>query len=808
MRVSATPVARRHGRTRAGLLLATTMLVPVMAHAQVAAAQDSTAGVSGTGGAVAASGSSNQVDEIIVTATKRAENLQSVPIAITALSTQKLEQLQVNNFNDYVKYLPSVSYTSFGPGQNQVFIRGVASGETVNHSASLPSVGTYLDEQPVTTIQGALDIHIYDVARVETLSGPQGTLYGASSEAGTIRIITNKPEIGVLKGAVDTEVNSIDHGNMGYVGEGFVNLPVNDKMAVRLVGWYDHEGGYIDNVAGSRTFPAAGVTVDNAEAVKNNYNDVTTYGGRAALRIELNDNWTVTPTVIAQETKSNGIFAYEKSLGDLKVSHKYPEKSKDRWIQAGLTIEGKIGSVDVTYAGSYLKRTFDQQSDYSDYSYFYDTLAGYTLQNDAGDNINPSQHITGRDKFTKQSHELRFTTDKDSRLRAVGGLFYQRQTDGIFQDYLVDGLATELSVPGYADTLWLTQQKRIDRDYAAFGEITYDIVPDHLIATAGGRVFRYDNSLVGFFGFGEGYSSHTGVAACFGPAIVSGSPCTNLDKSAKKTGFTHRLNLTYKFDPDHLVYATWSRGFRPGGINRRGTFPAYKPDYLTNYEVGFKTSWFDNSLRFNGDLYYLDWKGIQFSFLGENGLTNIQNAQSAHIKGAEANIEYVPIKGMSLTLAGAYTDAKLAEPFCTVPFTTNCPAATADGTDNPVAAPDGTRLPTTPKFKGTGTARYEWAVASFTAHVQGTLTYQTNSWNDLRTVDREILGRRPGYALVDGNAGVNNGSWSLEAFVKNAFDKRPDIYRYAECISTVCGGQIYTFTAQPRTIGLRAGTKF
>lgn len=163
----------------------------------------------------AAAGGGTAVGELIVTAQKREENIQNVPASVQALGTAKLTQLHVQNFNDYIKYLPSVSYQSTGPGYSNVYMRGVAADNQSNHSGSLPSVGTYLDEQPITTVGGALDIHVYDIARVESLSGPQGTLYGASSEAGTIRIITNKPEFGVFKGAMDAEVNGVDHGGTG-----------------------------------------------------------------------------------------------------------------------------------------------------------------------------------------------------------------------------------------------------------------------------------------------------------------------------------------------------------------------------------------------------------------------------------------------------------------------------------------------------------------------------------------------------------------------------------------------------------------
>src|SRR5262245_7907834 len=172
----------------------------------------------------------NEGEEIVVTATKRVENLQDVPIAITAFGTKTLEDNQVQSFDDYAKMIPSLSQQNLGPGAANVYFRGVASGENANHSTSLPSVGTYLDEQPITTIQGALDLHIFDIARIEALAGPQGTLYGASSEAGTIRIITNKPDTSGTYGEVGLEVNHTAHGEFGYTAEGFVNLPLSDRI--------------------------------------------------------------------------------------------------------------------------------------------------------------------------------------------------------------------------------------------------------------------------------------------------------------------------------------------------------------------------------------------------------------------------------------------------------------------------------------------------------------------------------------------------------------------------------------------------
>src|ERR1700736_2223294 len=187
------------------------------------------------------------LEEVIVTAQKVSENLQSVPISIQVLNNEKLEQLHIVSMDDYVKYMPPVSYVrsqgqggNGGPGESHVYMRGIVSGGDGNHSGSQPSVGTYLDEQPVTTIDGTVDVHIYDIERIEVLAGPTGTLYGASSQAGTIRIITNKPDPSKFAASYDLSINSVAHGGVGYTAEGFVNLPLSPIAAIRLVAWDEH----------------------------------------------------------------------------------------------------------------------------------------------------------------------------------------------------------------------------------------------------------------------------------------------------------------------------------------------------------------------------------------------------------------------------------------------------------------------------------------------------------------------------------------------------------------------------------------
>jgi len=772
------------------------------------------------------------IETVVVTAEKRTEDLQKVPLSMQVFNTRKLEELHVSSFADYAQYLPSLSFASNaaggglnGPGFANVYMRGVASGNDGNHSGSQPSVGMYLDEQPITTIGGALDIHIYDIARVEALAGPQGTLYGASSEAGTVRIITNKPDPSGFSAAYEVVGNAMDKGGFGGEVQGYVNMPLSDKAAIRLVAWEQHDAGYIDNVAGTdlaagivdgvRTFPGNPafnmpvITMSNAPLRQNNYNDDDIYGGRAALKIDLDNNWTITPTFMGQETKSHGSFAYDPTVGDLKVVKFQPEFTNDSWYQAALTVEGKLNNwLDATYAVSYMDRKVHSQLDYSDYSYFYDSYYGQYFTNNAGDYINPSQLIVGKDHFTKISHELRFASPAEDRLRFVAGLFYERQFHRIEQRYEVQNFADSLSIPGWPNTLWLTQEDRVDTDYAAFGEASWDIIPE-LTLTLGGRAFGSDNSLKGFFGFSQGFQDlsgfGSGMSLCFLPyPIIGTGPCTDLNKITNQTGFTHKLNLSWRVDDDKMLYFTWSNGFRPGGVNRNAdvTSQPYKPDYLTNYEVGWKTSWLDNSLQFNGAVFLENWKNFQFSYLGPNSLTVIANIGSAQIKGAEATLNWRATDHLTINGSATYTDAHLTQGYCKDPINNPCPSAV------PFAAPNGQKLPITPEFKGNAEARYDFNIDEFAAHVQGTLNYQTSAWSDLRTVERGILGQMPAYTLVNFAAGFGKDNWQAELTLDNAFDERAQLYRYSECTATVCGPETYIIPNRPRTISLHFSQSF
>ena len=537
------------------------------------------------------------LEEIVVTAQKREQSLQDVPVSVQVLGSQQLEELNLQNFADYIEFLPGVSYISARPGVAQVYMRGISSGGDGNHSASLPSVGVYLDEQPMTTINEVLDLHIYDIARIETLSGPQGTFFGASSQAGTMRIITNKPVIGETEGGFDVGVNSVNKGGVGYSFEGFANLPINDRMAARLVGWHIESAGYIDNINRTINMRGVGVVKDNAALVEEDFNDVTTTGARALLKIDLSENWTLTPGLVYQQQESNGVFTHDPDdLGDLKAARFYPEKYEDDWYQASLTLEGNIGDMELVYAGAFFERNRDALDDYINYAQYWDNLYAYyyggCYHYDSQDACtDSSQFITSDETFDKQSHELRLLSPSDGRFRWMVGMFAQRQEHDFDLRWVVPDMDPDFgpdriwpygTVVLGEPIVWQTKQIRTDRDQAVFGEVSFD-VSSSVTLLAGLRWFDFENSLYGFNG---------GLNRCLDGDGNPQYPCfdaPNIDAVSEGDGTSVKVSVNFTPNDDWLLYATYSEGFRPGGVNRTAVpgFGKYAPDYVDNYEFGW-----------------------------------------------------------------------------------------------------------------------------------------------------------------------------------------------------------------------------
>jgi len=346
----------------------------------------------------------------------------------------------------------------------------------------------------------------------------------------------------------------------------------------------------------------------------------------------------------------------------------------------------------------------------------------------------------------------------------------------------------------------------------------------NLTLTGGARQYWYDNSLTGFYGYSAGFSSHTGEAVCFAPAYTVGSPCTNLDSSTSGHGIVPKATLSWKVTPDQMVYATFSKGFRPGGVNRitqpksGQKFPPYEPDYLKNYEIGWKTTWFDHRLRWNGALFREDWQNFQFGFLVPPSVTAIVNGGNARILGIENDIEFAPTRSLTLSANFTLLQGHVTNDFCQFSGSVSGPGCV---NDTPINAPflpggqfsgplvrAGTDLPQSPKFKGTLIARYTFSdIHEWEPFAQGSIMYQTKVAPNLKWNEQQVIGYQPAYALIDVSGGVTHNGTEITGYVTNVADRRAQLTRFT-AITPNNDNQVYVIPAQPRTFGIRVSQNF
>jgi outer membrane receptor protein involved in Fe transport len=323
------------------------------------------------------------------------------------------------------------------------------------------------------------------------------------------------------------------------------------------------------------------------------------------------------------------------------------------------------------------------------------------------------------------------------------------------------------------------------------------------------RYFWVDNTLFGFFGFNnDGYSSN-GEKACFAPSTnATNRPCINTDKRATDNGETHRVNATYQLTPDKMVYATYSTGYRPGGNNRKNQAVPYQPDKLTNYEIGWKTSWDDNRVRFNGAVFFEKWTDVQLSVQGLNGITSVVNVGNAETKGIEGEFSWLALDHLTLSLSGTYVDAKTTTQFCNANRKTGAVTTSCDPTV--AVANVGTRLPVTPEFKGNLTGRYTFNVGGFDSFFQAAVFHQSVVVNDLNTYTAAAMGDSPGFTTVDFSGGFGRDDWQLEGFIQNAFDERGELGRVSQCndIANFCNSHARVYPIKPQFFGIKFSRHF
>ncbi|WP_308909126.1 TonB-dependent receptor [Pseudokordiimonas caeni] len=777
------------------------------------------------GHSASAADDSGVLEEIVVTATKRTASMQDVAVAVQAMSGTAIKQQNIGNFDDYIRFLPNVSSGGRGPGQSTVFIRGMAVQPiTVMLSGAqgtTPNVAMYLDEQPVTAPGRNLDVYAADMERIEVLAGPQGTLFGASSQAGTIRLITKKPVLNEFQAGFNGSASFTRHGEMSEGLEGYINVPVvDDKLAMRAVVYSINKGGYIDNVPGTFTLdPAvnpdsavAGLPADttyeaasNVDLAEEDFNDSYYRGVRIGAKLQINEDWSLLAQHTQQDLGADGVFDYDPEVGDLQVERYFPDELEDSFGLTTWTLEGRLAMLDVVYTGGYLDRDVTQSIDYTGYNNTGAFIAYYTCSYDAVRAcLDPTKGFKGRQYHKRFTQELRFATPEENRIRAVGGVFYDDVEIKSLDDFVYEatqylGFAPNAPIPTAnnidpstrpAGVAFFNDITRSEEQIAFFGEVAFDIVPDRLTLTGGARYYDISEDFTGSSNFAAGPFAGSVDNDAGRDYDTSGG---HTDEPLKADDVIFKLNLSYTPTQDLLFYATWSQGYRPGGFNRGGGIPSANPDFPTvgvtygtdnveNYELGWKTTLFDGRVRFNGNAYYIDWTDMQISRFDPQNvsiLTFIENSADARIKGIEGDISWLATDNLTVFGAFSYNHTELK-------------AAKAEAIE---LAPVGSSLPLTPKFQANLRARYEWIVNSdYDAYVQGSLQLATHSYSSLIAADRE---RQGGYATSDWAIGVKKDRWGAELFIQNIWDERPELYINQQ------DDILRVTTARPRTIGLK-----
>ncbi len=587
------------------------------------------------------------IEEIIVTATKREVSLQDIPQSITAFSNQDIEKMAFRGMEDYMKALPSAALISSMPGRNSLQMRGITTGAYEYRTDS--QVAVYLDEQPVTSISQQPEIRMIDIERLESLPGPQGTLFGSSSQSGTLRIITNKPNFDGFSGQADATIESTKGGEGSYDVSGHLNIPlVDDRLSLRAVGFVSHEGGWVDNVEGP-TFAgpgAYGSPGDNSAIAEDDQNVYDVYGGRIAALWNISDNWTADASLILQNSEADGTWDTDPYLGDHKVTRFFEEYRNDDWWQVSATFKGDLGFAEFVSTTSYFERDSSYEWDNMTYnqwqtSYYgvYNGFAPYDFEYEFGSLFN----FQVQERFAQ---EFRLTSLSDSKLQWMVGAFYDDVYDAweygawiptLMQtnaweavnngwdveyeyngntyvahyygacDYAAQGYDVACPLPPTIKA-YVNDYSKTIKQSAVFGELTYNLTDDWTI-TGGARWFQFDRedhqvyqAPGGFPPFGS-YGVGEGV----------------FDSEGKNDDTVFKLATQYNLSDDKMVYALYSEGFRLGGHNSpraaaTGQVPAqYGPDSLENYEIGLKSEWFDNRLVLNVSAFLMEWDNIQIN---------------------------------------------------------------------------------------------------------------------------------------------------------------------------------------------------
>ena len=628
---------------------------------------------------------SDQIQTITVTAQRRSESIQNVPISIQAFTAKTLKELNIATFDDYVKYLPNVSTADNGPGQNEVFMRGLSAGVQPSQGSGstglFPNVAIYLDDQSGQLPNRNLDIYAADLNRIEVLEGPQGTLFGAGAEAGTVRYITNKPRLNTTEGNVEAGYGVTAHGDPNSNLTAVLNVPlIADTFAVRAVIYDDSRGGYIDNVPATFTRQSTDIGIHyanytgggvppNAPVINNNsvvaraINPVEYKGMRLEALYRINADWDVLITQMYQNMDSQGVFYQQPNSSDgvplqpLEVTLFNNAYDKDRFENTAWTVNGKFGDLKAVYTGGYLVRHVDQVGDYTNYArgVYADYYQCYGPGSGGDPNLtstcySPSATWRTAERNEHMQHEIRLSTPDDWRFRGIVGAYYEDnklfdQTDWMYKTIPACTANGAPGTPGNSGCLsdtgtfpgtsvenpgvqndnssFYQDTRRRTKQTALFASFDFDLIPKVLTITLGTRHFRFENSSQGsvISSFGC-FEAGTPAGGCHNPLYSFNLDAKNLADT--ESGYKSRGNLTWHITPDIMVYYTYSQGFRPGGFNQNGGAQhAYGPDGQLQFVV--PTSYHSDNLTnkeigWKTELFHhrLQWNGALYQESWDN----------------------------------------------------------------------------------------------------------------------------------------------------------------------------------------------
>ncbi|CAN7364510.1 TonB-dependent receptor [Phenylobacterium sp. LjRoot225] len=734
--------------------------------------------------AQAASGqTAAQVSEVVVTAQKRQETVQTVPISVTAFTGDSLERRGVTSVGDLARIAPALTVMSSGPGENNLIIRGISS-----IAGSAATVGYYLDETPIAassnaallSTRGVIDPSVLDIARVEVLRGPQGTLYGSSSMGGTVRYISNQPSLDAFSGNVRGEVSGTEHGGFNWNARGVVNLPlVKDKAALRVAAYYRDDDGYIDRY---RIDPTNYLAPDLAQPKDKNVNTFKSYGFRAALLVQPDSTLSITPSFLYQYSKLGTPFTYDKnpaSRADFYQVRDIDEPNIQKsWI-ANLTVKKDAGPVELVSSSSYYHRSVSLVDDSSKVINFFFGLPTVYPVAMSGSYLNK--------EFTQ---EVRASTKLEGPFQAIVGAFYHDvkaplHSEIPFPAGFNDAFGTPF--PGFS-TIYAGVRRARLQEYAVFGEVSYAITPT-VTARAGVRRFRVDQ---GFYQSGDG---------------VFNGGFSEVTNSSRDKGTTPKATLEWRPSSNQMIYLTASKGYRPGGPNNPAPaslcgaevqslglgadqLTRYGPDHLWNYELGAKTSWLDKRLTINGSIYDIEWSKVQQQIVLACGFNLTANFGKAYSRGGELEMVFRPDRHFTFNAAAGYTNARLKND---VP-----------GTD----AKDGDALQNVPHWNATAGVEYQTQFgADYSGY--GRVDYSYVGPSNFLFDRTSPFYRRKGFAVVNTRVGLQKDgqAWELSLFVNNLFDIQGET-DLPVAISADLPTTRRVGLNQPRTVGMAVEYKY